>query len=186
MYIPKDRATYTFTKIFFRLLVDDDNLNTCIVLCNYYAYYYYLNTCMLALSPLHWYRFDHISHSVPDIYADTALLLDLFDIYDYPQARPLSITMHKKKNSFFKDELNSKPAYEFVERRAKIYYLLSSDSEKKTAKKVSRSVVSKKIKHEHYKEALFNQYQWEQFNTESKVSIIFYIRSSNTTWHSIH
>ena len=63
---------------------------------------------------------------------------------------------NKKKIGCFKDELGSQLALEFVGLRAKMYSLLSTQGEKKTAKGVARAVIRKKVKHENYKEALFN------------------------------
>ncbi|GFQ99102.1 uncharacterized protein TNCT_319521 [Trichonephila clavata] len=46
--------------------------------------------------------------------------------------------------------MNSKPIIEFVGLRAKMYSMLTSDSEKKTAKGVSKVVIQQKLKHANF------------------------------------
>lgn len=75
---------------------------------------------------------------IPDVYKVMARRLDLFKASYYPQAHEIYRMDNKKKTGYFKDELNSKPIYEFVGLRAKTYSLLSSEDEKKIAKSVAK------------------------------------------------
>ena len=162
----------------------------------------YVGFVVLELSKLHMYKFhydymkctygekahllftdtDSLTYHIetPDIYADMALHPELFDTSDYPQDHPLYSTENKKKIGCFKDELNSKPVYEFVGLRAKMYSLLSSEGEKKTAKGVSRSVVKRKITHENYKDVLFDSKLTReiQYRIQSDHHQIFTIKQS--------
>ncbi|GFR10558.1 uncharacterized protein TNCT_533061 [Trichonephila clavata] len=90
-----------------------------------------------------------------DIYKDTRENLDIYDTSDYPQDHALYSEKNKKRIGCFKDEMNSKPIIEFVGLRAKMYSMLTPDSEKKTAKGVSKVVHSKKkLKHSNYLQCL--------------------------------
>ncbi|GFW95213.1 uncharacterized protein TNCV_314171 [Trichonephila clavipes] len=50
--------------------------------------------------------------------------------------------------------MNSKPIIEFVGLRAKMYSMLTPDSEKKTAKGVSKVTIQQKLKHSNYLQCL--------------------------------
>ncbi|GFU32829.1 integrase catalytic domain-containing protein [Trichonephila clavipes] len=60
----------------------------------------------------------------------------------------------KTTRGCFKDERNSKPIIEFVGLRAKMYSMLTPDSEKKTAKGASKVVIQQKLKHSNYLQCL--------------------------------
>ncbi|GFR18461.1 uncharacterized protein TNCT_171031 [Trichonephila clavata] len=76
-----------------------------------------------------------------DIYKDMGENLNIYDTSDYPQDHALYSEKNKKRISCFKDEINSKPIIEFVGLRAKMYSMLTADSEKKTAKGVSKVAI---------------------------------------------
>ncbi|GFQ79371.1 uncharacterized protein TNCT_703491 [Trichonephila clavata] len=76
-----------------------------------------------------------------DIYRDMGENLNIYDTSDYPQDHALYSEKNKKRIGCFKDEMNSKPIIEFVGLRAKMYSMLTPDSEKKTAKGVSKVVI---------------------------------------------
>ncbi|GFT06493.1 uncharacterized protein NPIL_670601 [Nephila pilipes] len=89
-----------------------------------------------------------------DIYKDMGENLDVYDTSDYPQDHALYSEKNKKRIGCFKDEMNSKPIIEFVGLRAKMYSMLTPDSEKKTAKGVSKVVIQQKLKHSNYLQCL--------------------------------
>ncbi|GFR01289.1 gastrula zinc finger protein XlCGF57.1 [Trichonephila clavata] len=89
-----------------------------------------------------------------DIYRDMGENLNIYDTSDYPQDHALYSEKNKKRIGCFKDEMNSKPIIEFVGLRAKMYSMLTPDSEKKTAKGVSKVVVQQKLKHSNYLQCL--------------------------------
>ena len=96
-----------------------------------------------------------------DIYEDMASDVDLFDFSDYPRDHFLHSVENKKVIGKMKDELYGIPIEEFVGLRPKMYSLLYTEHdkavEKKTAKGIAKHVTKKKIKHEHYKDCLFNR-----------------------------
>ncbi|GFT06233.1 uncharacterized protein TNCV_800491 [Trichonephila clavipes] len=73
-----------------------------------------------------------------DIFKDMGENLDLYDLSEYPQDHAIYSEKNKKRIGCFKDEMSSKPIIEFVGLRAKMYSMLTPDSEKKTAKGVSK------------------------------------------------
>ncbi|GFQ87084.1 uncharacterized protein TNCT_173661 [Trichonephila clavata] len=89
-----------------------------------------------------------------DIYKDMGENLNIYDTSDYPQDHALYSEKNKKRICCFKDEMNSKPIIEFVSLRAKMYSMLTPDSEKKTAKGVSKVVIQQKLKHSNYLQCL--------------------------------
>ena len=138
----------------------------------------YVGFAILELSKLHMYKF-HYEHikaqyaeraqllftdtdsltyhiTTEDVYSDMKMHQHIYDTSDYPKDHPLYSEVNKKKIGLFKDELNSNPIYEFIGLRSKMYSILSSEGEKKTAKGVCRRVVKKKIRHQQYKDCLLN------------------------------
>ncbi|GFR06857.1 PR domain zinc finger protein 4 [Trichonephila clavata] len=89
-----------------------------------------------------------------DIYRDMGENLNIYDTSDYPQDHALYSEKNKKRIGCFKDEINSRPIIEFVSLRAKMYSMLTPDSEKKTAKGVSKVVIQQKLKHSNYLQCL--------------------------------
>ncbi|GBN10604.1 hypothetical protein AVEN_28749-1 [Araneus ventricosus] len=86
-----------------------------------------------------------------DIYEDMSRHMDIYDTSDYPRDHFLFSESNKKKIGCFKDELHSKPIYEFIGLRPKMYSIKSERGEKKTAKGVARSVVERNVRHEDYR-----------------------------------
>src|SRR6218665_3583296 len=81
-----------------------------------------------------------------------------YDTSDYPTDHFLHNTTNAKVIGNFKDETNSVPPVEFVWLRSKMYsLLLPKDKEKKTAKGVKRSFVSKYIRHNQYVKCLVDE-----------------------------
>lgn len=76
-------------------------------------------------------------------------------IYSIHPTIPKLIIENKKKVGCFKEELNSKPVFEFVGLRAKIYSLFLQRVKRKQPRGSLEVSPRKKIKHENYKEALF-------------------------------
>jgi hypothetical protein len=64
---------------------------------------------------------------------------------------------NKKVIGKMKDETESIPVKEFVGLRAKMYSMIYGDEEKRTAKGVSKSVIKSKLRHDMYKQCLFNK-----------------------------
>ena len=60
----------------------------------------------------------------------------------------------------FKDEASGIPIYEFIGMKSKMYsYLKDTDECGKTAKGIKKNIIKKDIKHENYKDVLFNNEQ---------------------------
>ena len=92
-----------------------------------------------------------------DVYADVAQNIELYDTSDYPPSHPLYSSKNKKVLGKMKDEMAGEPIAEVVCLRPKMYFiLLADDIVLKKAKGVKKNVVKKEIRHEHYKETLFN------------------------------
>ena len=93
-----------------------------------------------------------------DVYQDMAAHKDLYDTSDYPQDHPLHSTENKKVLGKMKDECAGVPIAEYVGLRPKMYSILKGDSaEIRKAKGVKKCVVKKQLRHEQYKEALFDR-----------------------------
>ena len=60
----------------------------------------------------------------------------------------------------FKDEAAGQPIHEFVGLRAKMYSIRLADSEKRTAKGVSRVVKERNLKHALYRRALLGEREY--------------------------
>lgn len=94
----------------------------------------------------------------PDLYKDIFKDLHLFDTSDYPDGHLCHSTKNKKKLGAFKDETNGEPIREFIGLRAKCYsILLYNKQEKKVAKGVLRTAIKTQLRHEAYKQCLFQQ-----------------------------
>jgi hypothetical protein len=93
-----------------------------------------------------------------DIYADMAAYPDEYDTSDYPSDHPLHNTRNKRVIAKMKDEFAGVPVAEFVGLRPKMYSILKSDSkELKKAKGMQKNVVKQQIRHQQYKESLFEK-----------------------------
>jgi hypothetical protein len=138
----------------------------------------YTGFCVLELSKLLMYQFhyDYILKIYPnkakllftdtdslcyelysnDVYADMLRDADRFDTSDYPKTHDNYSSVNCKVIGKFKDECNSDPVLEFVGLRSKMYSLKTRDGkEKSTAKGIKTSYQKKHIKHELYKQCLF-------------------------------
>ena len=93
-----------------------------------------------------------------DIYKDMKEDEDLFDTSDYPKEHFLHSEVNKKVLGKMKDECAGIPIQEFVGLRPKMYSILYGDKEKKAAKGVTRPC-QRKIKHENYRNCLFQRTQ---------------------------
>ena len=95
-----------------------------------------------------------------DAYKDFFKDKSKFDNSDYPENSPYFNKTNKKVLGKFKDEAAGVPIIEFVGLRSKMYsYMKDNDKEVKTAKGIKKNIITKNIKHEDYKEVLFNNKQ---------------------------
>ena len=93
-----------------------------------------------------------------DVYQDMAKHAELYDTSDFPKDHPLHCMANKKVVGKMKDECAGRPIAEYVGLRPKMYSILeASGCNIKKAKGVKKSVVKKHIRHEQYKEALFEK-----------------------------
>ena len=91
-----------------------------------------------------------------DIYEDIWGHKDEYDLSDYPTSSQYHDPTNKKVLGKFKDETASKLIVEFIGLRAKMYSILTEQYESKKAKGVKKAVVKRDIRHENYKDTLFN------------------------------
>ena len=83
-----------------------------------------------------------------------------FDNSDYPESSQYYDNTNKKVIGKFKDEAAGVPIYEFIGLRSKMYsYIKDNQKGGKTAKGIKKNVIKKDIKHENYKDTLFNNKQ---------------------------
>ena len=82
----------------------------------------------------------------------------LYDTSDYPKGHPLYSTVNKKVLGKMKDECAGRPIAEYVDLHPKMYSILEAGGKNiKKVKGVKKNVVKKHIRHEQYKEALFDR-----------------------------
>ena len=97
-----------------------------------------------------------------DLYEDMKRDEDLYDTSNYPKDHPLFSAKNKKVIGKFKDETAGLPITEWVGLRPKMYSMkLSDGKEKKTGKGIKKNVLKKNIKHQHFKECLFLQKEYQ-------------------------
>ena len=95
-----------------------------------------------------------------DAYKDVFQDKSKFDNSDYPENSPYFNITNKKVIGKFKDEAAGIPIIEFVGLRSKMYSYIKDDMDGgKTAKGIKKNVIKKDIKHEDYKNVLFNNKQ---------------------------
>ena len=95
-----------------------------------------------------------------DAYNDFFKDKSKFDNSDYPENSPYFNKINKNIIGKFKDEAAGVPVVEFIGLRSKMYsYLKDNDVCGKTAKGIKKYIITKNIKHEDYKEVLFNNKQ---------------------------
>ena len=95
-----------------------------------------------------------------DVYQDFWNDKEKFDFSDYLENSKFYDKTNKKIIGKFKDETSSIPITEFIGLRYKMYsYIKNNDQNNKTAKGIKKIVIQKNIKHEDYKQTLFNNRQ---------------------------
>ena len=172
------KPTYVSSKIFNENLVAVHKIKETLTM-NRPAY---IGMCILDLSKTLMYDFhyNHIKHNYGNkaklLFTDTDSLTyeiettdayldfwndkDKFDNSDYPENSPYFNKTNKKVIGKFKDEAAGVPIVEFVGLRSKMYsYIKDNDEGGKTAKGIKKNIITKNIKHEDYKEVLFNNKQ---------------------------
>ena len=92
------------------------------------------------------------------MYKDMAQNQTLYDTFDHHQDHPLYSSANKKVLGKLKDECARRAIAKYVGLRPNMYSILKSGGENtKKAKGVKKNVVKKHIRHEQYKEALFEK-----------------------------
>lgn len=95
-----------------------------------------------------------------DVYKDFQKDKSMFDNSDYPENSPFYDKSNKKVIGKFKDEAAGLVIKEFIGLRSKMYsYIKDNNANNKTAKGIKKNVIKKDIKHEDYKNTLFNSQQ---------------------------
>ena len=95
-----------------------------------------------------------------DVYQDFWNDKDRFDNSDYLENSPYFDKTNKEVIGKFKDEAAGVPICEFIGLRSKMYsYMKENQKGGKTAKGIKKNIITKNIKHEDYKEVLFNNKQ---------------------------
>ena len=93
-----------------------------------------------------------------DVYQDMAKHADPIDTSDYPKDHLLHGMENKKVLGKMKDECAGRRIAEYVGLRPKMYSILEASGKSiKKAKGVKKNTVTKHIRHEQYKEALFEK-----------------------------
>ena len=172
------KPTYVSSKIFNENLVAVHKIKETLTM-NRPAY---IGMCILDLSKTLMYDFhyNYIKHKYGNkaklLFTDTDSLTyeiettdayldfwndkDKFDNSDYPENSPYFNKTNKKVIGKFKDESAGIPITEFVGLRSKMYsYVKDNEQTVQTAKGIKKQVIIKDIKHEDYKEVLFNNKQ---------------------------
>ena len=95
-----------------------------------------------------------------DVYQDFWKDKHLFDNNDYPKNSPFFDDTNKKVIGKFKDEAAGIPIIEFVGLRSKMYsYIKDNEQESRTAKGIKKNVIKQQLRHDNYKDTLFNKKQ---------------------------
>ena len=172
------KPTYVSSKIFNENLVAVHKIKETLIL-NRPAY---VGMCILDLSKTLMYDFhynyikqkygnkakllftdtDSLTYKIEtkDAYKDFFKDESKFDNSDYNKESPFYNTANKKVIGKFKDEAAGIPIIEFIGLRSKMYSYMKDDMKGgKTAKGIKKNVIKKDIKHEDYKNALFNNKQ---------------------------
>ena len=116
-----------------------------------------------------------------DVYQDMKKNQSLYDTSDYPQDHFLYSNTNKKVIGKFKDETSGLPISEWVGLRAKMYSMLTEDGkEKKTGKGIKKSVLKKEVRHQDYKDCLFErkEYEHSMMGFRSQQHQVFTIKQS--------
>ena len=95
-----------------------------------------------------------------DVYQDFWKDKHLFDNSDYPKNSPFFDDANKKVIGKFKDEAAGIPIVEFVGLRSKMYsYMKDNEKGSRTAKGIKKNVIKQQLRHDNYKDTLFNKKQ---------------------------
>ena len=95
-----------------------------------------------------------------DVYQDFWKDKHLFDNSDYPKNSSFFDDSNKKVIGKFKDEAAGIPIVEFVGLRSKMYsYIKNNEHESRTAKGIKKNVIKQQLRHDNYKDTLFNKKQ---------------------------
>ena len=164
----------------------------------------YTGFSVLELSKLHMYDY-HYCHMMPkygpekakllftdtdslayliqteDVYQDMKQNQELYDTSNYPKEHFLFSNANKKVIGKFKDETGGLPITEWIGLRAKMYSILTEDGkEKKTGKGIKKSVLKKEIKHQDFKDCLFQQreYKHSMMNFRSECHQVYTIKQT--------
>ena len=93
-----------------------------------------------------------------DVYRDMGKHAELYDTSDYPREHPLHSVENKKVLGKMTDECAGRPIAEYIGLRPKMYSILEANGDNmKKAKGVKKYVVKKHIRHNQYREALFEK-----------------------------
>ena len=172
------KPTYVSSKIFNENLVAVHKIKESITL-NRPAY---VGMCILDLSKTLMYDFhynyikkkygnkarllftdtDSLTYEIEteDVYQDFWNDKDKFDNSGYPESSPYFDKTNKKVIGKFKDEAGGVPICEFVGLRSKMYsYIKDDKKEGNTAKGIKKNIIKNNIKHENYKQTLFENKQ---------------------------
>ena len=172
------KPTYVSSKIFNENLVAVHKIKETLTL-NRPAY---VGMCILDLSKTLMYDFHH--NYIKEIYGNKAKLLftdtdsltyeikakdvykdffkdkKRFDNSDYHEYSPFFYKTNKKVIGKFKDEAAGIPIIEFIGLRSKMYsYIKENQKGGKKAKGIKKNVIKNNIKHDDYKETLFDKKQ---------------------------
>ena len=95
-----------------------------------------------------------------DVYQDFWKDKHLFDNSDYPESSQFFDKTNKKVIGKFKDEVGGTPIVEFVGLRSKMYsYMKDNNKGGCTAKGIKKNVIRQELRHENYKNVLFDKRQ---------------------------
>ena len=95
-----------------------------------------------------------------DVYKDFWNDKVMFDNSDYSEKSPFLDSSNKKIIGKMKDEVAGIPIKKFIGLRSKMYsYIKDNEIGDKKAKRIKKNVIKKDIKHENYKDVLFNNKQ---------------------------
>ena len=105
---------------------------------------------------------DSLSYEIKtiDVYQDFWSDRSKFDNSDYLKDSKFYDKANKKVIGKFKDEASGIPITEFIGLRSKMYsYIKDNNSGGKTAKGMKKNIIRKNIKHQDYKQTLFDNKQ---------------------------
>ena len=95
-----------------------------------------------------------------DVYCDFWKDKHRFDNSDYPKSSSFFENKNKKVIGKFKDEAAGIPITEFVGLRSKMYsYMKDNEQGSQTAKGIKKNVIKQLLRHDNYKDVLFNKKQ---------------------------